>query len=484
MKIRGRERRAKRSGFLKTRIAIVALLSAMPVQAGPASADGPKNVLLLISDDLNSWMLGDADRYAGKVVAPNLRKLAASGVNFTRAYTASPVCSPSRTAFFSGVAPWRSGHYHNALEVKDSKPLQQALSLAGAFQTKGYSTAGFGKITHGWDQKEHWDIKVGHKRDPAPPGAPLTSIGRGEQDWGPIHLVEEDMNDSRNASAAIARLREDHEQPFFIAFGTFNPHMPWYVPQTYFDLFPEQDLVLPPVLADDLEDVPPLGRTLTAGKSKFVDAVFKAGLHRDAVRAYLATTAYVDAQMGRVLQALDESPHRDNTIVVFLSDHGFHLGEKHHWQKATLWEEATHCLLIIRAPGVASTGGVSQRFVSLQDIYPTLAELCDLELPMPVDGRSLVPLLKDPETEWKSTAITCLSNKSGGDDAYLTIRNESGRYTRYRDGQEEFYDAREDPHEWKNQIANPEYRETIGTLRELITGLPAIATPLKPVRRK
>lgn len=444
----------------------------------------PKNVLLLIADDLNSWLLGDPNRYAGKVIAPNLRKLAATGINFTHAYTASPVCSPSRTAFLSGVAPYRSGLYHNALEVKESKPLQHALSLAGAFKAKGYSTAGFGKITHGWDQKQHWDLKIGHKRDPAPPGAPLTLIGRGEQDWGPIHLAEEDMNDSKNASKAISQLRKEHKRPFFIAYGTFNPHMPWYVPQKYFDLFPEKELHLPPLMANDLDDVPPLGRALTAGKSKFVDAVFKAGLHKDAVRAYLATTAYADAQFGRVLQALEESPHRDNTIVVFLSDHGFHLGEKRHWQKATLWEEATHCLLTIRVPGSSKIGKVSQRFVSLQDLYPTLADLCELELPNHVDGRSLVPLLKNPKAKWKSTAITGLSNKSEGKEAYLTLRNASGRYIRYQEGQEEFYHTKKDPNEWKNQILNPEYRESVSALRKIITDIPEIATPLKPVRRK
>ncbi len=443
-----------------------------------------RNVLLLIADDMNSWMLGDPDRYAGKVVAPNLRRLASSGVQFNHAYTTSPVCSPSRTAFFSGIAPWRSGHYHNALQVKESKPLQKALSLAGAFKVNGYSTEGFGKITHGWDQKEHWDLKVGHKRDPAPPGAPLTSVGRGEQDWGPIHIAEADMNDSRNATAAIASLRKEHERPFFIAFGTFNPHMPWYVPQKYFDLFSNEDLVLPDVLVDDLQDVPPLARALTSGKSKFVDSVFESGLHRDAVRAYLATTAYVDAQLGRVLKALDEGPHRDDTIVVFLSDHGFHLGEKHHWQKATLWEEATHCLLTIRVPGLESNGNVSQRFVSLQDIYPTLVELCDLNIPMKIDGRSLVPLLKNPEADWSSTSMTGLCNKQAGQDAFLTIRNESDRYTRYNDGQEEFYDTMNDPHEWRNQIQNPEFQETISMFRNRIIEIPLIATPLKPVIRK
>ena len=333
--------------FSTTFIVFVSLLS-----TSTSYCREPMNVLLLIADDLNSWLLEDPHRYNGKVVAPNLQKLAASGVNFSRAYTASPVCSPSRTAFFSGVSPWKSGHYHNALEVKKSKPLNEALSLAGSFKKAGYSTAGYGKITHGWDQKEHWDEKIGHKRDPAPPGAPLTSVGKGEQDWGPIHLSEEKMNDTMNVDAAIKRLNSNHDRPFFIACGLFNPHMPWYVPKKYFDMFPLTEVTTPKLKKNDLDDVPSLGRALTNGKSGYVEKLMEHGLHKEAVQAYLATTAYVDAQLGRVLDALDRSDHKDNTIVVFLTDHGFHLGEKNHWQKATLWEEATHCLLMFKVPSM------------------------------------------------------------------------------------------------------------------------------------
>ncbi|MEM8734048.1 MAG: sulfatase [Planctomycetota bacterium] len=442
------------------------------------------NVLLLVADDLNSWLLEDANRYAGKVVAPNLQRFASSGINFARAYTAAPVCSPSRTALFSGVSPWRSGHYHNALQVMQSAALDKALSLAGCFRQAGYTTAGFGKITHGWDQKQHWDTKRGHKRDPAPPGAPLTPVGRGEQDWGPVHLAEADMNDTLNADAAIAQLEKQHDKPFFIAFGTFNPHMPWYVPQKYFDMFPMDEVTTPRLLQNDLDDVPPLGVAVTVGKSGFVDSVLNQGLHKEAVQAYLATTAYVDAQMGRVLDALDRSPHKDNTIVVFLSDHGFHLGEKHHWQKATLWEEATHCLLMLRVPGVTQPGSVCQRFVSLQDIYPTLVALCDLDRPSNLDGRSLVPLLQDPNAQWDSTAITCLSDKSRPEGGYVTIRNVVGRYIRYEQGQEEFYDASQDPHEWANQIDNPKYAASIKILKSAVPSTLEMATPLPPVKRK
>lgn len=454
------------------------VLTGTAVDASDATAKKPMNVLFLVADDLNSWILKDPHRYRGKVVAPHLRKLARSGVNFTRAYTAAPVCSPSRSAFFSGVAPWKSGHYHNTPGARSSKPLNKALSLAGLFKRAGYSTAGFGKITHGWDQKKHWDVKIGHRRDPAPPQAPLTAVGRGEQDWGPIHLAESKMNDTMNADRAIAQLRKKHDKPFFIAYGTFNPHMPWYVPQKYFDMFPLDQVSTPELLPNDLRDVPPLGRALTNRKGQFVDAVLKHGLHKQAVQAYLATTAYVDAQMGRVLNALEKSPHKNNTIVVFLTDHGFHLGEKHHWQKATLWEEASHSLLTIRAPGVTESGGVCERFVSLLDVYPTLAELCGLKPPADLDGRSLAPLLKNPLAKWKSTAITGLTSKSGPWKPYISIRNELGRYIRYDAGQEEFYDAKEDPREWTNRIDDPAFAAAVKKMRLLIPDPSQLAVPL------
>ncbi len=443
-------------------------------------AEKPMNVLLLVADDMNSWLFGDPERYTGRVIAPNLKELAASGVDFKYAYTSAPVCSPSRTSFTSGVAPWKSGHYHNTPGSNLSEPLKKSLSLAGFFNQAGYSTAAYGKITHGWDQKEYWDEKIGHKRDPAPPGAPLTSVGRGEQDWGPIHLDEKDMNDTRNIDNAIKRLQQEHDKPFFIACGTFNPHMPWYVPQKYFDMFPLDEIVIPALKENDLADVPELGVELTSGKSKFVEAVKAAGLHKDGVRAYLATIAYVDAQFGRLLDELEKSPYKDNTIVVFISDHGFHLGEKNHWQKATLWEEGTHVNFMVRAPGVTPERKVSKRFISLLDLYPTLAELCGLEAPDHLDGRSLVPLLKNPEAEWESTAITGLTSKQGLPDnwlPYISIRNEAGRYIRYKDGQEEFYDSNIDPHEWTNEIDNPKYTKEIEKLRAKVPAPSELATP-------
>jgi arylsulfatase A-like enzyme len=450
------------------------------------AADKPMNVVMLIADDLNSWLLENPERYTGKVIAPNLKALGASGVTFKYAYTAAPVCSPSRTAFFSGVAPWKSGVYNNAQTIGKSEALNQdaVLSLAGLFKKGGYDTFGYGKITHGWDQKEHWDDHVGHKRDPAPPGAPLAKLSGGEQDWGPIHLTEEQMNDTGGANKAIAVLKRKHEKPFFLAYGTFNPHMPWYVPQKYFDMYPLDLIVLPELKEDDLDDLPPLARAVSDGIGSFADKVIKSGKHKEAVQAYLATTTYVDTQFGRVLDALEKSPYKENTIVVFLTDHGFHLGEKHHWQKTTLWEEGTHTLLMFRAPGVTQAGGVSERFVSLLDIYPTLAELCGLTAPAYLDGRSLVPLLKNPKAPWESTAITGLCDKGKTDLAYVSIRHELGRYTRYGAEEEEFYDTTRDPHEWTNQIDNPEYATTVQKLRTLVPSFKDAAHPLSTALTK
>ena len=436
-----------------------------------------KNVLFLVVDDLNTWLLGDTNRYAGKVVAPNIRKLADSGVLFNRAYTASPFCSPSRTALLSGVRPWKSGVYDNGLDMSGSSALEQAKSLPVFFKEAGYFTASYGKIGHGWDMRDHWDEFIPHKRDPVPPGAPLTPIGRGEQDWGLTHLAEEEMNDTSYADAAIRQLQRQHDKPFLIACGLFHPHMPWYVPKNYFDMFPIDEVTTPELKENDLDDVPPLGRAVTEGKQKFVESVLANGLHKQGVQAYLATTAYADAQIGRVLDALDKSPYKDDTIVLFMTDHGFHLAEKGHWQKGTLWEEATHCNLMFRVPGMTRPGGRSERFVSLQDVYPTLADLCDIEPPEYLDGRSLVPLLKNPGAEWESTAISALY------DRYVSIRTERYRYTRYSGDQEELYDCMKDPHEWTNEIGNPEYESIIKELRNMVPALSEMHPPMPGKRR-
>lgn len=448
------------------------LICVFAIIARPVEAEERMNVLLLIADDLNTWILEKPERYSGKIVAPNLQKLGESGMVFSHAYSASPFCVPSRSSMWSGVSPHKSGVYHNQTNVAASEPLKEAVSLFETFSNAGYSMYGYGKITHGWNGGSVWNDKQSHKRDPRPPGAPVQSVGKGEQDWGPIHLAEEEMNDTLGADRTIAILEQEHDEPFFLTYGTFNPHMAWFVPQKYFDMFPLDEVKVPALNPDDFEDIPRLGDEVVGGKRKFTEAVLNAGLHQSAVQAYLATTAYVDVQHGRVLDALAKSPYADNTIVIFISDHGFHLAEKDHWQKGTLWEEATNSMLMFRVPGVTEPGGVTKRCVSLQDLYPTLLDLCEIPQPAHVDGKSLVPILEDPEVEWESTGISYLY------DQYASIRTEQFRYIRYKDGQQELYDHRKDPHEWKNEADNPDYAEVLETLSSKLPALEEMAAQL------
>ena len=190
---------------------------------------------------------------------------------------------------------WKSGVYDNGLDMSESTALQNATSLPRLFKEAGYYTASYGKVSHGWDVRADCDDHIGHDRDPVPPNAPLTPVGKGEQDWGPTHLLEEEMHDTMYADAAIKQLQKKHDKPFLIACGLFHPHMPWYVLQKYFDMFPLDEVTTPELMENDLDDVPPLGRALTASKSKFVEQVLEHGLHKQGVQGCLATTAYADA---------------------------------------------------------------------------------------------------------------------------------------------------------------------------------------------
>lgn len=455
---------------------LIVIVSFVSLARTVSAAEPPErmNVLLLSIDDLNTWLLQDPNRYTGKVIVPNIQKLADSGVSFRHAFAASPKCCPSRTALLSGVAPWKSGVTDNGVAVADSKYLAGKVSMPELFKRQGSFIASFGKVSHGYGIKSIWDAQLSHKRDPLPPGAMLNGNTRkSENDWGPTHLDEAQMNDTKMANAAIAQLGRKHDKPFFIACGVFHPHAPQYVPQKYLDLYPLDTIVAPPLKADDLDDIPSPGRKLIGGTYRWA---VEAGQYKKALQAYLASTTYVDVQMGRVLDALDRSPYRDNTIVILLSDHGYHLGEKLHWQKGTLWEEATSCLLMVRAPGVTKPRQTCTRPVSLLDIYPTLTELVGLPNPGHLDGVSLVPLLTDPNAEREQPVVSAYQG-------HLSVRTERYRYIRYGDGSEELYDRAADPHEWKNIASVPEHR---ATKQSLASHLPASGdrAPIVPYVRR
>ncbi|MEM6601824.1 MAG: sulfatase [Verrucomicrobiota bacterium] len=436
----------------------------------------PMNILFLIIDDLNTWLLSREGRYQGQVVAPNIRKLAASGVSFTHAYCASPKCSPSRTSFLSGVAPWKSGHTNNGLNIKNNKLLAQATAFPKLLQKNGYLIGSAGKVGHGYDFDYQSDIPrgegAGGRRPPFPPNAPLKGFGKvNEWDWGPIHIPEREMGDTKVADFAIDALQMDHEQPFFIAAGLFCPHMPWYVPQKYFDLNPLESVDLPAVKAGDSDDLPPPGKSLIQG---IYQQTVAEGKYREGVQGYLAGTSYADAQMGRILDALERSRYRDNTIVILFSDHGFHVGEKGHWQKGTLWEDGSNTLLMIRVPGMTEAGTVCERPVSLLDLYPTIMELAGIEAPAYLDGHSLVPLLKDVHAPWEYPAFTVY-------DTHMAVRTRQYRLIRYGDGSMELYDHAKDGNEWNNLADDPEYADIRNRLAARLPA-PEDMAPMAPAK--
>ena len=458
---------------------------AMAADGGGATDSRPNqagtnrpNVLFLIVDDLNTLLLGDTNRYAGKVIAPNMTRLADSGVNFTRNFAAAPKCEPSRTAFLSGVVPWKSGVYDNGYDVNSSPGLKTATSLPAYFRQHGYYAASYGKVSHGWDMGELDDL-TGHKRDPIPPGAPLNGYSKDrkgkvtENDWGPIGIPESEMNDTKRADEAIAQLKRKHDKPFFVACGLFHPHMAAYSPKKYFDLYPLDSILLPPTIPNDLDDVPPLGQEL-AHTSAFAEI---AAHHqwKNAIQGYLASTTYADGQIGRILAALESSPYKDNTIVVLISDNGFHIGEKEHWQKSTLWEEATHVLMMFRVPGLTQPHQVCNRIVSLMDVYPTLVELAGLPKPSSIAGNSIVPLLKDCNTPWDHPDLMAYQSN-------MSVRNDGYRLIRYKDGTTEFYDEAKDPHEWTNQTKNPEYAEIQRKMAAMLPAQAAMAPSVDDMR--
>ncbi len=354
-----------RSLFLVAVLAGALLLScSSPRAARP-------NVLFLAVDDMNDWT-SVLEGYGGKVHTPNIERLAKKGVSFVNAQTASSVCCPSRTALMLGKRPSTTGIYNNGQWWRPHMP--DAVSIPMHFRKHGYTAVGAGKIFHhtaGNNPPDQWDdfqrlvfnddpwfrgAKLNYpwsKHTPYPTGYPFSGM-KGtphEGDWGVLPgKPEREYDDARTADYAIRFLRGVHRKPFFLACGIFRPHLPWYAPQRYFDLYPLDGVVLPEVLEDDLDDIPAEGRRLSKARRADFERIKKAGKWKEAVQAYLASISFADAQLGRVLDALERSPYKSNTVIVFWSDHGWHLGEKNHWHKMTLWEEAARIPFIWVAP--------------------------------------------------------------------------------------------------------------------------------------
>ncbi len=434
------------------------------VLLGFAHAQAKPNVLFIAIDDLNDWIGALGGHPQART--PNLDRLAKRATLFTRAYCQAPACNPSRSSLMTGILPSSSGVYLNSQPWRAAMP--NAVTLPQHFMKHGYWAGGSGKIYHGpfpdppsWNR--YWPSPTKNKpNDPQPAKRPVNGIPKAAHfDWGPVDVADEKMGDHQVADWVIGQLGRKRNKPFFLACGIYRPHLPWYVPQKYFDLFDAEKLTLPNVPDDDLDDIPTAGVKMAQPQGDHA-RVLRHEQWRKAVHGYLAATAFADAQVGRVLDALDKSGQADNTIVVLWTDHGWHLGEKKHWRKFTLWEESARTPLMFVVPkGLAKAlpGGTLadvrvDRPVGLIDIYPTLLDLCGLAANPANEGRSLAPLLADKNAKWQRPALTTHGRNNHG------LRTARWRYIRYADGSEELYDHEADPNEWRNLANNPKLAKT------------------------
>jgi arylsulfatase A-like enzyme len=425
------------------------------------------NVLFIAVDDLNHWV-GHLGRNK-QTKTPNLDRLAKMGVTFTNAHCAAPICNPSRTALISGFRPSTTGVYDN--NDPFIKAVTSETSLVTQFKNAGYETLGMGKLWHGGlGFPEQWTRTGGPDRDSLVKGK-LTDRSIGGIKFGIIDGDDESVSDTSITNFGIAELAKDHDKPFFLTLGFHKPHMPWNVPKKYFDLHPLDQIELPPTQANDLQDIPKAGVKIAHQSGDHAN-VLASGRWKEAVQAYLAAISYLDGQVGRVLDALEKSRYASNTIICLWGDHGWHLGEKEHWRKFALWEEATRAPFIWVVPGVTKAGSVCERPVDFMSIYPTLCELANVPLPTHVEGRSIRHLLSNVQSNWDGVALTTFGLNNHA------IRTDRWRYIRYADGSEELYDHSQDPYEWKNVAGDIQHA---GLKAELAKRFPSKNVP--PVRQ-
>jgi len=412
---------------------LVLTVFAARLPAAPQTADKKFNVLLIMSDDLNT----DLGCYGDPVVkSPNLDRLASRGLRFEHAGCQYPLCNPSRSSLLTGLRSDQTGVYDNRTFFRTKHP--RLITLPQLFRQHGYFTARVGKIFHygvprqigtcGLDDPDSWDQTVnprGRDKDDEPlifslvPG----TFG-GVLSWLAADGTDEEQTDGIGAAEAIKLLEKLRNRPFFLAVGFYRPHTPYVAPKRYFGLYPLDKIQLPRGPADDEADIPPAALMSRKPEEKKLND----RLRREAIQAYHAAVTFMDAQAGKVLDALDRLGLRDNTIVVFTSDHGYHLGEHGLWKKQSLFDEAASIPVIISVPGMRAAGEATPRPVELVDIYPTLADLCGLPAPENLAGRSLRPLLDDPQAPFKPGAVTQVRRRVRGPNGRqffgYTIRTE------------------------------------------------------------
>jgi uncharacterized sulfatase len=455
--------------------AIVGVLLSGATSRADAPAGPKRNVLLIISDDLTAAL----GCYGHPLVkSPNIDALAAKGVRFEHAYCQYPLCNPSRCSFMTGRRPDTTRVYDNGINFREHLP--DVVTIPQHFQQAGYFAARVGKIYHygvpaqigtnGLDDGKSWNEVVNPKGRDKDEEADVINFTPKRQlgaalAWHETEGTGEDHTDGKIADAVIQMLDRHKDGPFFIACGFFRPHVPCVSSRNYFDLYPLDQIKLPQEPADHIAAIPPVALTvmpLNYGLDEQKLKVF--------TRAYFASTSLMDAQMGRVVASLDRLKLADHTIVVFISDHGWCLGEHGQWQKQLLFEESAHVPMIIYDPTAKGNGTVSSRPVELVDLYATLSDLAGLPEPQGVEGKSLRPLLENPQAAWDAPAFTQVfrgAKKGMG----RSVRTEQWRYTEWDAGKggAELYDQVNDPKEYKNLINDPKSEEQLKTMKALLS---------------
>ncbi|MBL7141145.1 MAG: sulfatase [Planctomycetes bacterium] len=469
---------------------VAAGLAASAAAQEPAATSRPMNVLLLVSDDCRASMAC----YGEPTVTPCIDRLASRGLRFEQAYCQYPLCNPSRASFLTGMRPDTTGAYENATHFRTNIP--DVVTLPQLFKNNGYFVARVGKLYHygvpkqigtnGMDDPVSWEQVVNPRGRDCDDEDKIYSIIAGEKarvavgtgnyggtlSWLAADGTDEEQTDGKIALEACRLLREHKDKPFFLAVGFFRPHTPYVSPKKYFDVYPPPLLSLAPIPQGDREGKPAAALTIFPPHYGMDEQT-----QRTVKQAYYASVSFMDAQFGVVLAELERLGLDRNTVVVFISDHGYHLGEHGQWQKMTVFEEASRVPMIIAAPGMKAAGKSTPRLAELVDVYPTLADLCGLPAPKELEGTSVRPLLDDPERPWKKGAFTQVihgrrggrvdkKSASGGKSMGRSVRTERYRYTEWSEGQDgiELYDHQTDPQEWRNLADDP---KSAGILREM-----------------
>jgi iduronate 2-sulfatase len=490
-----------KNSLLPVALALLAFTAAESPGAGETKRT---NVLFIISDDLNN-SLGCYG--VSQVKTPNIDKLAARGVRFERAYCTYPLCGPSRNSFLTGLYPNSSGILANAQIFRQTIPDQ--ISLPQAFRQQGYFAARIGKLYHfnvpasigtdGHDDPASWELELnpaGVDRTEEEPNIFSLTPGQfgGTLSWYASPKSDEHHTDGKEGADAewvLERCAKQKDRPFFLALGFFRPHTPYVAPKTpYFDLYREAEMPVVQGVKEDQADIPAAAlASYKKEQDKLTDE-----LRRKAVQAYYASISFMDAQVGRVVAALDRLGLAESTIIVFTSDHGYHLGEHGLWQKQSIFEESARVPLLIVAPGVTKAATVAKSPVSHLDLYPTLTELCGVKPPSNIQGQSLVPMLKDPTVTGRGWALTQVVRGGGfkrfgaspavGDDGArffgYSLRTPRWRYTEWDEGKRgrELYDHDADPKELTNLADKPEQAPTVAELSKQLRD--AVKTTFPP----